>query len=296
ASTPAIIRAARKPVADNPHVYTLPPAFRQRFYPLVAQNWYDTFNERTAAERAANHPLHGSVLDGIPLTENIASIGYHPLPAGLEYELSPALFPQLHPSHRFGSCPGHLKTQLALVVSLLKPAAELAKYHMVTTEPLRQLLARMESASPNSAHSATPASQNTNAVTATSAPTWQQSLQTSWLPFLAPSQLLINVKRLFANRTYRQALAAYHPGLPQSLFRFRESALAWRRLRYRLVTKYPAAWCHAVAKGLEMETAETQLGQFTESQHHTAASQLYQPFQRLALAAVLPKVEKRRQK
>lgn len=276
ASVPLIIRAARKPVVDNPTIFTLPSSFRQKFYPIIPQNWFDNFNERIASERSPEHPLYGSILDSTMFETPISNIGYHPLPAGLEYELSPALFPQLNPKHRFGNCPDSLKPRLAQPVELLKTHTDLAKLNSVTSEPLRQLMVKSEETQVESVMIATQASINADT-------------QLSWLPFKPASQLLMNVKRLFANRNYRQLLASYHPTLPQSLYRFRESTLAWRRLRYRLVTKYPAAWCYAAENGLDLSTAEAQINGFSESEHQLATSRLHHPLQRQAVKSIMPK-------
>ncbi len=45
-------------------------------------------------------------------------------------------------------------------------------------------------------------------------------------------------------------------GFPAAFYQFRESALAWRRLRYRLFGKYASVWEQAAAEGLDLQAAE----------------------------------------
>jgi hypothetical protein len=94
------------------------------------------------------------------------------------------------------------------------------------------------------------------------------------LPAMPNSQIQLNVKRLFANRNYRAALTFTHGKLPEALYRFKESALAWRRLRYRLVSKYPAAWLEAEQKHLPLAAVEGLCGLLPEQAHTEARQQL----------------------
>ncbi|MBI1308517.1 MAG: hypothetical protein GC129_01485 [Proteobacteria bacterium] len=261
ASTQSLVRAARHPVADNPFVFTLPEAMKQRFYPAIAQNWYDTINERTGQERSKDytHPLYGSALDSLPLGQTVATLGYHPLPAGLEYELDPAVFPNLHPHNRVGACPAALQSRLVPLAKLAMEESQLSRHHVVVGEPLREALriasqAPVQRGAPSGAEGDVALQANAMAAPA-------------WLPEINASQLFINVKRLFANRLYRQNLQQRSPTLSSALFRFREAGLAWRRLRYRLFVKYPAIWVQAWAQGVDLSTAEGLLAQITPEQH-----------------------------
>lgn len=267
-STAAIVRAVRKPLPENPSLFELPESLKNRFHPVIAQNWYDALNERTAQQRQedATHPLFGSSLDQLPLMRTTATLGYHALPLPLEYELDPAHFPTRNPLHRVTPCPDNLKDRLA-PQSIPQGGEEgFAKHHSVVTEGFRAALARAEAA--EDGDSAT--------LLGTQLPPPGGAVP-AWLPDVAPGQLFINIKRLFAQRTYRQALhqagsALGAPTLAASLYQFREAALAWRRLRYRLFTKYPATWQKACVEGLDLATVETFVPE-TAAEAHLAIRQ-----------------------
>lgn len=266
ASTQSIVRATRKPVEDNAQIFTLPEAMRYRFHPVVDQTWYDTVNERTAQERAKSldHPLYGSVLDSLPLGVKVAGVGYHPLPAALEYDLDPAVFPNLHPRHRVAPCPEELRKRLAPLAVPAMEGPQLSRHHVIVSEPMRNVLMQATAAPAMAWWGKETENGSSNSVTRTQ---MQAQAAPAMLPEMAASQLLINVKRLFANRKYRQALQANSPTLAAALFRFREAALSWRRLRYRLFTKYPAVWVQAWVQGLDLSVAETLLATVQPEQH-----------------------------
>jgi hypothetical protein len=91
---------------------------------------------------------------------------------------------------------------------------------------------------------------------------------------MSSSQLQLNVKRLFANRSYRNALNTMHAKLPEALFRFKENTLAWRRLRYRLVSKYPAVWLEAERRHISLQMAEDLTGVVPDTAHTEARAQI----------------------
>lgn len=275
--TPALIRAVRKPLTQSPGLYALPEALKARFHPVAALTSYDTLNERTAQQRAQDptHPLFGSAIDMLPLMKPVAAIGYHPLPWALEYELDPAHLPTLNPRHRVSQCPQPLQERIAPLAILTEAPDDYLRYHVVVTEPAR--LAWQD---------AVTASLDDRACDANGTllpQQWQAAAQItthalpSWLPEVSASHLAINVKRLFAARTYRQALQkaanAYElPLLPTAFFQYREAALAWRRLRYRLFTKYPATWQQAGLEGLGLTTAEALVPNHTAEDHASVRS------------------------
>lgn len=274
--TASLVRAARKPVAGMSCLYVLPEALKARFHPVTALTSYDTLNERTAQQRAQDptHPLFGSGVDTVQLAAPVATLGYHPLPWALEYELDPAHLPSVHPRHRVSSCPQSLQERLAPLSTLVGDAADYIKYHVVVTEPQR---AAMQDATISTQDDRACDANGTLlpqqwAAAASSGSVPAGYALPSWLPEVAASQLAINVKRLFAARTYRQALqaaanATSQPHLAASFFQFREAALAWRRLRYRLFVKYPATWQQAVQEGLNLPTAETLVPNHTAEEH-----------------------------
>lgn len=270
--TSQLVRAARKPLPEMPSLYVLPESLKARFHPIVPLTGYDTLNERTAQQRTENplHPLYGSAIDTVPLTAPVASLGYHPLPWALEYELDPAHLPHLSPRHRVSPCPASLQDRLCPQATLHADADTYLQYQVVVSEPQRAAL--------QEAVTATLDDRACDVNSTLLAQQWQAAAQLgtqalpSWLPEVPASQLAINVKRLFAARTYRQGLqqaanAVSQPHLPTAFFQFREAALAWRRLRYRLFGKYPATWQQACAEGLNLATAELLVPNHTAEEH-----------------------------
>lgn len=255
ASTQTLVRAHRRPLEGASRLFTLPESLKSQFHPVVEQTWFDCLNERTAQQRLENaaHPLYGSVIDQVPLMQTVATVGYHPLPLGLEYELEPAHFPNRHPRHRVGPCPPELRPRVAGIAEVAMEPEKLALHNTVLSEGLRAALAEANAAERD----------DFTILVGLQSPFAAKTLP-SWLPELPQSKLMINIKRLFASRAYRQALqltaaACEAPTLPSELYRFREAALAWRRLRYRLFAKYPAIWQKAYAEGLDLATAEPQV-------------------------------------
>jgi hypothetical protein len=245
ASTNQLIRATRKPLTGCETLLELPEKLKRGFNPVVALTSYDTLHERTRQERAHSpqHPLHGTALDTLPLGQPIAPVGYHPLPKGWPTATQAALFPETRPQSSLPPCPSHLAARLAPVATPTKAPHELAKHHQALSEPFRAVLAACNHEPPSS------------------------NPLTDWLPDLPNSQLQLNVKRLFASRHYRAALTLQHGQLPAALFRFKETSLAWRRLRYRLTIKYTAALHEAETKGLSLPVAEGLAGVMPESAH-----------------------------
>ncbi|PZP39325.1 MAG: hypothetical protein DI585_04410 [Pseudomonas fluorescens] len=267
-----LLRAVRKPLEGYPGLYVLPESLKMRFHPVVEFTSYDAYNERTAQQRLqdASHPLYGCGIDSVPLMRPVASVGYHPLPWGLEYELDPAHMPELNPRHRISPCPPPLLERLAPFSQLQGLPSEYERYNVVVSEPQRLTLAAMlERGSEDMVCDAN----------GTLLP--QQLAQRHadgkfaipvWLPDMPASHLAVNVKRLFAARSYRQALqkAANLLAQPQfsaAFYQFREAALAWRRLRYRMFSKYPATWQLACSEGLNLATAEPLVPNHLADQH-----------------------------
>lgn len=272
ACTQQLARAARKPLEDMPCLYHLPETLKARFQPVIEPTSCDIFNERTAQQRMhdPSHPLYGSPIDAVPLGKPVTTIGYHPLPWALEYELDPAHLPQLNPRHRVTPCPPALQEYLAPLAANYEDPALFQRHQVVLTEPCRLAWLQADTATwddcacdangtllPQQWHAATQL--GSRALPA-------------WLPEVPASHLAVNVKRLFAARSYRQALQQAanllnQPVLPTAFFQFREAALAWRRLRYRLFTKYPATWQLAVLEGLSLPTAEALVPNHSAEEH-----------------------------
>lgn len=257
ASTGSLIRAGRQPLPQCPSLFTLPEKLRTNMAPVVPLGWYDTLNENTRLARANSpeHPLHGTALDTLPLGQTLSPVGYHPLPPAWPTLQQASLLPEPR-QQAPAPCPPALMPQLAAHATPGMDAAALGKHHQALSEPMRAALQAAQTA-PSYAHAV------------------------DWLPELPTSQLNLNVKRLFASRQLRATLTLYDAALPTALFRFKETALAWRRLRYRLVTKYPAAWQHAEAQGLSLSTAEGMASVMPEAAHTSARQQRLDPLTRV---------------
>ncbi len=272
ACTTQLVRAARKPLEEFPGLYQLPESLKARFQPVVQPTSYDIFNERTAQQRIQDpsHPLYGSPVDTMPLGRPVTTLGYHPLPWALEYELDPAHLPSLNPRHRLTPCPAALQEHLAPIVALHDDVSTYARYQVAVTESCRQAWKQADESN---------ADDRVCDANGTLLPQqWQAAKQLgssavpAWLPEVPASHLAVNVKRLFAARAYRQALQQAanefgQPVLPTAFFQFREAALAWRRLRYRLFGKYPATWQLAVLEGLNLSTAEALVPNHSAEEH-----------------------------
>jgi hypothetical protein len=247
AATMPLVRATRRPLPECETLLQLPETLKRGFAPAIAQTWYDTLHERTRQERqgAPSHPLTGTALDPLPLAQSIASLGYHPLPSHWPTPLQAAMFPEMRHQGGQNACPAELAGRLAPTATPTKSATELAKHHQALSEPMRASLTAANQTEPSNS-------------------------PPDWLPELPASQLQLNVKRLFANRHYRATLTLMDGTLPAALFRFKEAALSWRRLRYRLVSKYPAAWLQAETQGLALSNAEGLAGVMAESSHQQA--------------------------
>jgi hypothetical protein len=236
ASTQKIIRAFRHAMPENPLLAKVPEEMRPLFHPVVAQTWYDTISTATASQRgsqAVQTPLAQSALDMVPLGKVVAGVGYHPLPTALEYELDPFVMPELSPRHAPEAAPG----EVAPVIASSMDVATAQKLLAVTPEP-----ARMALLAPALWEEKGVAYPQLGRYKAESPlPEAPARVGFCYLPDLPTSELMVNVKRFFANRATRNGLASLGAGVPEAMFAFREEALAWRRTRHRLARKY-AGW------------------------------------------------------
>lgn len=248
ASTSRILKAFRRPAEGLPPV---PEDMRPRFHPVTELKAYDTLSTTTRQHRQATGvaaPLGESGLDAVPLGRVVAAIGYHPLPAALEYELDPFALPKLDPRHRgTPACPPDVAPRLAPVATSSVTADEAKKLLAVTDETERQFILKPEFW-PQVGAGVAGYPQLLRYLAPHQPDDVQAALTPCYVPDVPVSTLMIGVKRMFASKSYRQSLAALGGGLAESLYRFREEALAWRRLRHRLVRKYPGwyvrVWWH----------------------------------------------------
>lgn len=259
-STAPLLRALRKPHPVVAGAYVLPESVKLRFHPLAQLTWYDAYNERTAQQRMQDpaHPLYGSAIDMVPLMREVAPAGYHRLPWGLEYELDPAHLPALHPRHRAVVYPEVLAGR-RMGIATLSDADSYRTHDTVVTEAMRDVLAHACTAPFEEAVCDIHATLLPAELLAQPEP--HMRAVPVWLPEISASHLAVNIKRIFAARRYRQAVQEQsvrwgQSGFPAAFYQFRESALAWRRLRYRLFGKYASVWQQAAAEGLDLTAAE----------------------------------------
>jgi hypothetical protein len=288
-STAPLLRALRKPHPVVEGAYVLPESLKLRFHPLTPLTWYDAYNERTAQQRMQDpaHPLYGSAIDMVPLMREVAPAGYHRLPWVLEYELDPAHMPALHPRHRASVYPPDVAARRMPIAVVAEPDAY-RSHDAVVTEAMREVLAQAYAA---------PYSEAVCDINATLLPLELQRQQGEgaravpvWLPEISASHLAVNIKRIFAARHYRQsvqeqAIRWQQPGFPAAFYQFREAALAWRRLRYRLFGKYAAVWQQAAAEGLDLAAADILVPE-SDPQRHTQVQKAR--IQGLGVVASLP--------
>lgn len=236
ASTSKIIRAFRHGWAENPLLAQVPEDMRPLFHPVIAQTWYDTISTATATQRssmAVQTPLAQSALDMVPLGKAVAGVGYHPLPSALEYELDAFGLPELSPRHGHEEAGGDVAPVIASTVDV----ATAQKLLAATPEPARMAL--LAPALWEEKGEAYP--QLARYRSGTPLPEAPARVGFCYLPDLPTSELMVNVKRFFASKATRNALAGLGSGVAEAMFAFREEALAWRRTRHRLARKY-AGW------------------------------------------------------
>ncbi|MDD9912064.1 MAG: hypothetical protein OXR68_02380 [Alphaproteobacteria bacterium] len=120
--TDVILAAFEKPMEENRWLVEVPEEMENRFYPIVPMQGFDTIDENERVRRYENMLLPRSAVKRIPMEEESAAIGYHPLPLQFEYELDPYWTPNLHPANReIGICPEDMLKRLSLVISSAIP-------------------------------------------------------------------------------------------------------------------------------------------------------------------------------
>lgn len=246
ASTAKIVRAFRHTDENNPWRAPVPEDMQPRFHPVQALHAYDTFNARTRAarrERADGGPLAHSGLDSVPLMREVAGVGYHPLPEALSWREQPYAFPEAVVTAEADALAERRCPDITSAVGV-DEASRLAVWLRGDEQELFDQCCRLPANRAGPARSAANLAQ-----------------VTCYVPAVPAAQLAVNVKRFFLSKMHVKALAALHVGLPDSVFAWREAALAWRRLRYRLVEKYPHAYGLAWLKNMALPVAEKYVGE-----------------------------------
>ncbi len=232
ASTSKILRALRR-TPDG--LADVPEDMKPRFHPLVEMATYDTHNARTLTERRRSlpeeHLLFSTAIDALPLGRTVAPLGYHPLPAPLEYELDPAAFPELGPA-RFGVCPSNFVERCLPPITSGISGDMAIQHTVVMTEP-ETLMLLNPALYPQSSGKALEDYPQLNRGRVLADPAEIARFMPVFLPERDQGELFANVRRLFSRVHYRQQLSAIHPEMPNALQAFTEEALSWRRRRYR---------------------------------------------------------------
>ena len=184
----------------------VPEEMKQRFYPLSPLHLQDVWEKEGEAEVLKKRK------DGKPA----ASVGYHPLPLAAEIEVDPYVFPECAPVARGVQAP--MADVMKRMVPIIKPAGEGGEKTPPQRYPFLERY-RLHS-EPN--------------IT-------EEMLQyvPMALPHVAEKDLTRHIRRAMGGVKKRKTLDALHPTLFDMLKEFREQALWWRRLRYRLRDKYP---------------------------------------------------------
>lgn len=245
ASTPRVVRAFRMVDEANPWRAAVAEDMLPRFHPVQALQSYDTFNARTRAartERASGGPLAHSALDSVPLMRDIAGMGYHALPEALAWRRQPYAFPETVPVTEDPLAARRCADAVSAIS--IEEAARLAVWLRGDEQELFDLCSRLPVMQAGVSHTVG----NLKALTC-------------YLPAMPAAQLAVNVKRFFLSKVHVKALGNIHAGLPEAIFAWREAALAWRRLRYRLVEKYPHAYGLAWLKNMALPIAEKYVGE-----------------------------------
>jgi hypothetical protein len=234
ASAPLVERALRQVRPEGN--YPVPAAMKGRFYPVVAPQVYDTLSRPTAEARAAaNAPIHSAV-DHVPIGRPACDLGYHPLPLMYEFELDFFWFPALSPRHRTSPLPQELEERLATVIKSEISPAEAQKMTVTNSASLDLKHPRHFQEAQDDPLADYPFLQRYFAADVEKRELAQVPLL---LADISETDLMRNIRRAMGGRRQKEQLEAWHKGLYQALYTFREESLRWRRLRHRLFRKYP---------------------------------------------------------
>jgi hypothetical protein len=234
ASTPLVERALRHFRPEG--YYPVPEEMKQRFYPVVAPQVYDTLSRPTAEARAAaNAPVHSAV-DHVPIGRPVCDLGYHPMPLMYEFELDFFWFPALNPRHRTPPLPEELEERLATVIKSEVSPAEARQVTVITPQSMGlKHPACFQEAKDD------PLTDYPFLIRYLSADVGKQEL--AQVPLLladiSETDLMRNIRRAMGGRHQKEQLESWHKGLYAALYTFREQSLRWQRLRHRLFRKYP---------------------------------------------------------
>lgn len=86
-------------------VFPVPEHMKTRFYPITTMHGYDVIDADVYASRKDANIRIDSAIRRKPLDEESSTLGYHPLPLEIEYELDNWWFPELAPNHRVQAAP-----------------------------------------------------------------------------------------------------------------------------------------------------------------------------------------------
>lgn len=103
-------------------LFEVPERMKHRFYPVTELKRYDVVDvmQETVESTYVNTQIFQVQSDKV-----IATVGYHPLPENLDFELSPYWFPYLHPLRRqYEEAPMYMMERLAPVAEVDLTAAE----------------------------------------------------------------------------------------------------------------------------------------------------------------------------
>ena len=95
-----VVRALKDPSEDGSAVVSVPEHMKLKFYPIDVMHGYDVLDTNVYYARQENGIAINSAVRRKPLEEQSCTLGYHPLPLEIEYELDNWWFPELAPKNR----------------------------------------------------------------------------------------------------------------------------------------------------------------------------------------------------
>lgn len=234
---PKVIRAYREPLRDNPLLAPVPENMKLKFHPIVPMEGFDTISASTRARREEEGIMPLSGIDRVRDTATSCGVGYHPLPAALEYELDNWWFPELDPRRRLNDeLPTEIQERLCPVISC-------------KTSPLNYIATVR---APEGAQWMT----DKNIMHATTGNALEDyihlgryfgdgddelifSVAPVFLAHMPEKEILMTAQEQMGGADVMEKLQELSPHVYDALFDFRDQSHKWRRMRHRIFRRHP---------------------------------------------------------
>lgn len=99
-SVDEVVKAFKSPLADDPKLVPVPEHMKLAFYPVTVMDGFDVSSSEVFFARRKSGIRIESGIRRVPQEQPSSTLGYHPLPMELEYELDNWWFPELAPKYR----------------------------------------------------------------------------------------------------------------------------------------------------------------------------------------------------